>query len=271
MLLEGKKIVVTGVLTPQSIAFQVARVAQEQGAEVVLTGFGRAMGLTEKSARRLPRPPEVLELDVVEPAHFSRLTETLRTRWGRVDGAVHAIAFAPADALGGNFLATPWESAQTAFRVSTFSLKELAVALMPLMPAGGSLITLDFDNTVAWPAYDWMGVAKAGLEATVRYLARDLGPKGIRVNAIAAGPLATMAAKSIPGFKLFEDNWVNQAPLGWTVKDHEAVAKTAAALLSDFMPSTTGEIIHVDGGYHAMGAPLRTGGKAEVPPEEPAS
>ena len=256
MLMQGKKVVVTGVLTPQSIAFAVAELCQKEGAEVVLTSFGRAKSLTERSARRLDPAPDVLELDVTKPDDFKALTETLRTKWGRVDAALHAVAFAPEDALGGNFLNTPWASVETAFRVSTFSLKELAVALRPLMTEGGSIVTLDFDNQhVAWPIYDWMGVCKAALEATVRYLARDLGPQKIRVNAIAAGPLSTIAAKGIPGFKTLEYAWARQAPLGWSTKDQDAVARSTVALLSDFFPSTTGEIIHVDGGYHAIGAP----------------
>ena len=256
MLLEGKRLLITGVLTPQSIAFAVAEAAQKEGAEIVLTGFGRSQSLTERSAKRLPKPADVLELDVTNSAHFSALTESLRKRWGKLDGALHAIAFAPEDALGGNFLHTPWESVQTALRISTFSLKELAVAVMPLMTEGGSLVTLDFDNRIAWPIYDWMGVCKAALEATVRYLARDLGPKKIRVNALAAGPLSTLAAKGIPGFRSLEKLWGTQAPLGWESKDHHHfVARAACALLSDWFPATTGEMIHVDGGYHAMGAP----------------
>jgi enoyl-[acyl-carrier protein] reductase I len=256
MLLQGKKVVVTGVLTPQSIAFSVAELAQQEGAEVVLTGFGRGKSLTDRSAKRLKPEPEVLELDVTKPEDFKNLTASLQKKWGRVDAALHAVAFAPEDALGGNFLNTPWESVQTAFRVSTFSLKELAVAVKPLMTEGGSIVSLDFDNsTVAWPIYDWMGVCKAGLESCTRYLARDLGPQKIRVNTIAAGPLSTIAAKGIPGFKFLEEGWSKQAPLGWSSRDQDAVAKTCIALFSDFMPSTTGEIVHVDGGYHAIGAP----------------
>ncbi len=255
MLLQGKKLLITGVLTPQSIAFAIAELAQQQGAEVLLTGFGRGLSLTERSAKRLNPVPEILELDVTNAAHFPALTESIKKRWDRLDGVLHGIAFAPEDALGGNFLKTPWESVQTAFRISTFSLKELAVAALPLMTQGGSIVTLDFDNRVAWPIYDWMGVCKAGLEATVRYLARDLGPKKIRVNAVAAGPLSTIAAKGIPGFKTLEETWGKVAPLGWTTKDHDSVARTACALLSDWFPSTTGEMVHVDGGYHCMGAP----------------
>jgi meromycolic acid enoyl-[acyl-carrier-protein] reductase len=255
MLLSGKKLLLTGVLTPQSIAFAAAEVAQQQGAEILLTGFGRGLSLTQRSAKRLDPVPEVLELDVANSDHFPALTQALKQRWGKVDGVLHAIAYAPEDALGGNFLNTKWESVQTAFRISTFSLKELAIAVAPLMSDGGSIVTLDFDNRIAWPIYDWMGVCKAGLEATVRYLARDLGPKRIRVNAIAAGPLATIAAKGIPGFRSLEKGWGKQAPLGWSAKDQPAVAKAVCALLSDWFPSTTGEMIHVDGGYHCVGAP----------------
>jgi enoyl-[acyl-carrier protein] reductase I len=265
MLLDGKKLLITGVLTPQSIAFGIAERAQKEGAQIVLTGFGRGLSLTERSARRLDPVPQILELDVTNTEHFTRLTTDLKEKMGRLDGAVHAIAYAPEDALGGNFLRTPWESAMTAFRVSTFSLKELAVAVAPLMDAGGAILTLDFDNRVAWPVYDWMGVCKAGLEACVRYLARDLGPQKIRVNALAAGPLLTLAAKSIPGFKPIETHWATQAPLGWSSRHGvDAVARTACALLSDWFPATTGEMVHVDGGYHAMGAPLasQAGGEA---------
>lgn len=256
MLLQGKKILITGVLTPQSLAYGIAEHALAQGADLLLTGFGRARSLTERSARRLKPGIEVLELDVTNPAHFPALTEALRQRWDRVDGVLHSIAFAPEDALGGNFLHTPWESVQKAFQVSVFSLKELSMAALPLMTQGGSIVTLDFDNRVAWPIYDWMGVCKAALEATVRYLARDLGPKGIRVNSLAAGPLSTVAAKGIPGFKALERGWNAQAPLGWDARtSHDMVARTACALLSDWMPSTTGDLVHVDGGYHAVGAP----------------
>lgn len=257
MLLEGKNLLLTGVLTPQSLAFGVAELAAKQGANLLLTGFGRARSLTERSAKRLPGNPEVLELDVTQPEHFAALTAELKSRNLRLDGVLHAIAFAPEDALGGNFLNTPWESVANAFRVSTFSLKELAVATAPLMTEGGSIVTLDFDNgTTAWPIYDWMGVCKAGLQATVRYLARDLGAQNIRVNAVAAGPLATIAAKGIPGFKALEKGWGTQAPLGWDARNsHDAVAKTVVALLSDYFPATTGEVVHVDGGYHAIGAP----------------
>jgi enoyl-[acyl-carrier protein] reductase I len=262
VLLEGKRILITGVLSKQSIAFRCAQLAQREGAEVLLTSFGRIRSLTEKTARRLDPVPDILELDINNHQHVLDLTEELRRRWGRVDGALHAIAFAPADAMGGTFMTTPWESAQVAFQTSTFSLKELAVAVAPLMPGGGSIVTLDFDNRVAWPFYDWMGVAKAGLEGVVRYLARYLGPQGIRVNAVAAGPLPTVASKSIPGFSNFEDAWTKQAPLGWDATDGEAVARMVTVLLSDWAPKTTGEMIHVDGGYHAMGAELQ-------PPEPP--
>ena len=258
MLLTGKKLLITGVLTPQSIAFAVAELAQREGAELLLTSFGRPMSLTQRTAKKLSPVPEVLELDVTNPEHFAALGKAITARWGRLDGVLHAIAFAPEDALGGRFLTTPWDSVQQAFRVSTFSLKELAATCAPLMEKGGSIVTLDFDNsTQAWPLYDWMGVCKAGLEATVRYLARDLGAKKVRVNALAAGPIATIAAKGIPGFKHLENKWGRQAPLGWDARDRacvEGVARSACALLSDWFPLTTGELIHVDGGYHGVGA-----------------
>jgi enoyl ACP reductase len=257
VLLEGKKVLITGVLSRQSIAFRCAEMAQREGAELVLTSFGRVMSLTQKTARRLSPVPDVLELDINKPEDLAALTKELRERWGRVDGALHAIAYAPEDALGGNFLNTPWESVALTVRTSTFSLKELAVAVAPLMPGGGSVVTLDFDNRFAWPVYDWMGVAKSALESVVRYLARDLGRQGIRVNAVAAGPLATMAAKGIPGFSQFEHGWRKRAPLGWDSHDTDPVARMVTVLLSDWAPATTGEMIHVDGGYHAMGADLQ--------------
>ncbi len=253
-LLGGKRLVVTGVLTDDSIAWHTARVAQEAGAEVVLTGFGRGIRLTERSAKRLPIEPPVLELDINDPAHMEALVADLDERWGRIDGALHSIGFAPEDALGGNFLKTPAESASTAFVTSAFSYKTLAVGLLPLMSAGGSLVTLDFDNAQAWPAYDWMGVAKSALQSITRYLARDLGPHGIRVNAVSAGPLATVAAKSIPGFERFQEVWNDRSPLPWDTTDPEPVARMVCLLLSDWTPMTSGEVIHVDGGFHAIAA-----------------
>ena len=254
MLVDGKRLLITGVLTPGSIAYAVAREALDNGAEVVLTGFGRTRSLTERTARRLPREVDVLELDVNRPEDVRAVADELAGRWGGVDGVLHAIAFAPADALGGNFLNTPYESASTAFQVSAFSLKELTAGLLPVLENHhASVVTLDFDARVAWPVYDWMGVCKAALESVTRYLARDLGPKGIRVNLCAAGPVRTMAAKSIPGFAAFEDAWDGRAPLGWDVNDPVPVAKTVCAMLSDWMPATTGSMVWADGGFHAIG------------------
>ncbi len=253
-LLDGKRIVITGVLTDASIAFGVARLAQEQGAEIVLTGAGRGLSLTERTARKLPSPPPVLELDVTDPDHLVSVREDLAERWGRVDGVLHAIGFAPAVCLGGTFMEATWDDVSVALHVSTYSLKALVDAFGPLMGPGSALVGLDFDATVAWPAYDWMGVAKAALESTSRYLARELGSRGIRVNLVAAGPLRTMAAKSIPGFSAFEDSWQARAPLGWDITDTEPAARACVALLSDWFPATTGEMVHVDGGYHAIGA-----------------
>jgi meromycolic acid enoyl-[acyl-carrier-protein] reductase len=256
-MLAGKRLVVTGVVTRDSIAFEVARQAQELGAEVVLTGFGRARRLTERAAKRLDGPPDVLELDVNRQADLEGLADELRSRWGRVDGVLHAIAFAPEDALGGRFLETPAESAVTAFTTSAFSLKALAVALADLYPEeGASVVGMDFDASVAWPVYDWMGVAKAALESTARYLARDLGPRGVRVNLVSAGPLGTLAARGIPGFGDLATAWERQAPLGWNTEDPGPVAATVCFLLSDMARAITGEILHVDGGFHAMGTAL---------------
>lgn len=253
-LLDGKRILVTGVLTDASLAFGVARHAQEQGAEVILTGAGRGLSLTQRTARKLPAAVEVLELDVTSPEQVATVRDTIGERWGRVDGALHAIGFAPPSCLGGGFLDAPWEDVSVALQISAYSLKTLADVVVPHMTEGGSIVGLDFDNSrQAWPAYDWMGVAKAALESTSRYLARDLGPKGIRVNLVAAGPIKTLAAKSIPGFSKFEDVWDDRSPLGWDVRaDADAVARSVVALLSDWFPKTTGEILHVDGGFHAV-------------------
>ncbi len=255
MILEGKRLLITGVLTKDSIAFHAASMAQQEGASVLLTSFGRARRLTERTAKRLPEPAEVLELDVTSASDFEALTTELKTRWGGVDGALHAIAFAPEDALGGRFLTAPAASAAQAFEVSAFSFKALAAALAPLMPPGSSLVGLDFDAGVAWPIYDWMGVAKAALESVSRYLARDLGPSGIRVNLVSAGPLGTVAARGIPGFERLAELWRAQAPLGWDTEDPLPVARAVCFLLSDYSQAISGEMLHVDGGFHAVGAP----------------
>jgi enoyl-[acyl-carrier protein] reductase I len=253
MLLEGKRLLVTGVLTRGSIAFAVAERAQQEGAEVVLTGFGRTRRMTERAAARLPSPPEVLELDVNSADDLAALASSL----DRVDGVLHAIAFAPGDALGGNFMSAPPESAELAFRTSAYSLKALAGALAPLMgDEGGAFVGMDFDASVAWPVYDWMGVAKAALESVSRYLARDLGASGVRVNLVSAGPVETPAAEGIPGFDKLAAMWGKQAPLGWDTSDPGPVADAVCFLLSDLSRGITGEIVHVDGGFHAMGAPL---------------
>jgi meromycolic acid enoyl-[acyl-carrier-protein] reductase len=252
-ILAGKRILVTGVLTDASIAFHVARIAQQEGATVVLTGFGR-LSLVERIAKRLPDPPPVLELDVTDDGQLASLAERVATHVDGLDGVVHSIGNAPASALGGNFVHTAWSDVALALHVSAYSLKSLAMAALPLMQPGGAVVGMDFDASVAWPAYDWMGVAKAALESTARYLARDLGPRGIRVNLMSAGPIRTMAAKSIPGFDQFEGLWSQRAPLGWDLSNPEPAARGCVALLSDWFPATTGEIVHVDGGVHAMGA-----------------
>lgn len=253
-ILDGKRLLITGVLTDASLAFAVARLAQDEGAEIVLTGAGRGMRLTERTARKLPREAEVREFDVTSAEQAENLRDHLSSTWGRVDGALHAIGFAPEVCLGEDFMAAEWPDVAVAMEISAYSLKTVAEVVAPLMSNGGSIVGLDFDARFAWPAYNWMGVAKAALESTSRYLARALGPDGVRVNMVAAGPIRTMAAKSIPGFSEFEDAWSNRAPLGWDVNDGEPVARACVALLSDWFPSTTGEMVHVDGGYHAIGA-----------------
>jgi len=268
-MLQGKRLLITGVLTNDSIAWHTARVAQEQGAQVVLTGFGRGLSLTKRSARRLPNEADVLELDINDADHMDALVSDIHSKWGSLDGskwgsldgALHAIAYAPDDALGGSFLETPAESASTAFITSAFSYKTLTVGLRPLFndAGGGAVVGLDFDNTTAWPSYDWMGVSKSALQSVNRYLARYLGPENIRANLVAAGPLATIAAKSVPGFVQYEGLWETRAPLGWDTSNPEPVANMACVLLSDFASSTTGEIIHVDGGFHAVAAGITEG------------
>lgn len=257
-ILDGKRILVAGVTMDSSIGFATAKVAQEQGATVLISNFGRALGITRRIAKRLPVEPPVLELDVTDETHLAGLADQVREHLGpdaALDGVVHSIAYGnPETLLGGKFLTGPWPDVAQAVQVSAYSLMSLTQACRPLMPNGGSVVGLTFDATVAWPAYDWMGVAKAGLESCSRYLARDLGPEGIRVNLVSAGPLKTLAAKAIPGFEELESMWSDRSPLGWDNTDQTPTAKAVCALLSDFFPATTGEIVHVDGGFHAMGA-----------------
>ncbi len=258
-LLAGKRLLITGVLTDASLAFAVAKRAQEEGAEIVLSGAGRALSLTKRTARKISADVDVLEIDVTSPEQLAAAGAELASRWDRMDGLLHAIGFAPPECLGSGMFAAGWEEVSVALNVSTYSLKALVEAFRPLLAAAGadggaSVVGLDFDATVAWPVYDWMGVAKAGLESLSRYLAKELGPAGIRVNLVAAGPVRTMAAKSIPGFSAFEDTWADRAPLGWDIHDSDVVAKACIALFSDLLPMTTGEILHVDGGVHAVGA-----------------
>ena len=250
-ILEGKKLLITGVLMDSSIAFHVAKLAQQEGATVVLTSFGRTMKITQTIAKRLPTTPQVIELDVTDKEHLDSLTERLGEHLDGLDAVLHSIGFAPPGAF--NFMEGEWDDIATAVHVSAYSLKALAAATAPMMTDGGSVVGLTFDAKFAWPVYDWMGVAKAAFESTNRYLARDLGPKNIRCNLVSAGPIRTTAAKSIPGFETFENTWNERAPLGWDVRDPEPAAKACVALMSDWFPATTGEIVHVDGGVHAMG------------------
>lgn len=253
-ILAGKKILITGVLTEASIAFSAARLAQEQGAEVLLSSFGRMLPITQKIAERLPAPAKVIELDATSAADLEALPGRIREHLGEIDGIVHAIAFAPQTALGGNFMQTEWSDVSTAVEVSAYSLKAITTAALPVLKNPSSVVGLTFDASVSWPVYDWMGVAKAAFESTARYLARYLGAQGVRVNLISAGPLRTTAAKGIPGFATMEELWTDRAPLGWDLTDTEAAARGIVGLLSDWFPATTGEIVHVDGGLHSTGA-----------------
>jgi enoyl-[acyl-carrier protein] reductase I len=258
VILQGKRVLIAGMSDRRSIGFAIAQEAQRQGAEILLTSFGRMMSITQMTAKKLNPVPDILELDVSKPSDIESAYRQVAERWDRLDGLVHSVAFAPQDALGGQFMNTKWESVAIAFQVSAFSFKELARGFLPLMQKdGGSMVTIDFDNsTTAWPKYDWMGVSKAALESVTRYLARDLGRYKIRVNAVCAGPLATLAASGIPGFKDFEEVWEKRAPLGWNLQDRSPVGRSVCALLSDYLDMTTGELLHVDGGYHAMGTEL---------------
>jgi enoyl-[acyl-carrier protein] reductase I len=258
VLLEGKKLLITGVLTDDSMAFAAARVAQEAGAEVLLTSVGRAMRLTQRVARKLHTTPDVLDMDVNNVEQIDAVRTELMRRWGHVDGVLHSIGFMPQSGLGGGFIDTPWDDVAVGFQTSAYSLKALASGMLEPMKAAGaaSLVSLTFDGRYAWPIYDWMGVAKAGLEAITRYLARDLGPHHIRVNTVSAGPIRTMAGKNIPGFDQIAGAWLNRAPLGWSLTDATPVGQMVCFLLSDWSAMTTGEMIHVDGGYHAMGTEI---------------
>ena len=253
-ILEGKKILITGVLTEASIAFSVAKLAQEQGAEIILSSFGRMLPITTKISERLPKTAPVIELDATSETDLQALPSRIKVHLDSIDGIVHAIAFAPQTALGGNFLETPWSDVSTAVEVSAYSLKSITMAAKPVLNNPSSIVGLTFDATVSWPVYDWMGVAKAAFESTSRYLARYLGKDGIRVNLSSAGPLRTTAAKGIPGFATMEELWTDRAPLGWDLTNTETAARGIIALLSDWFPATTGEMIHVDGGMHSTGA-----------------
>lgn len=254
-ILEGKTILVAGVTLDTSIAFHVAKIAQAEGATVIVSNFGRAMSLTGRVIKKLDPVPPLLEVDVTSEEHLNGLADALREHTDRIDGVVHSLAYAnPETALGGKFLSTPWNDVSTALQVSAYSFASLTMACKPLMSEGASVVGLTFDATVSWPVYDWMGVSKSALESTSRYLARYLGPEGIRVNLVAAGPLETLAKKAIGGADEFNNVWASRAPIGWDPRDMTPTARAVVALLSDWFPKTTGEMVHVDGGLHSTGA-----------------
>jgi enoyl-[acyl-carrier protein] reductase I len=260
-LLSDHRILVTGVLTDDSLAFGIAKRALEEGATVALSGAGRGLSLTKRTARKLAEfgeVGEIIELDVTDPQQVEAAAAELTTRFGRLDGLVHAIGMAPQSCLGNGMFVAPFEDVAIALHISTYSLAALVGTFRPLLQksealGGASVIALDFDGSRAYPMYDWMGVMKAGLESLGRYLAKEVGPDRIRVNMLAAGPIRTVAAKSIPGFSQFEDTWSDKAPLGWDVYDSSAVADTAVAMLSPLLRGTTASVVYVDGGYHSMG------------------
>jgi enoyl-[acyl-carrier protein] reductase I len=257
-MLTGRRILITGVVNADSIAFATAKRVQELGADVLLTALPRDRRRCEEASRELPRMAGVLPLDATRPEDYEALADELRARWGGVDGALHAVAFAPRDALSGDFLAARPDGVNLAFQTSAMSYAHLGRLLHDLAPEhGGSLVGLDFDAGGAWPVYNWMGVCKAALESVNRYLARDLGPRNIRANLVAAGPLRTRAASGIPGFDQLEQAWESTAPMRWDVTDAAPVADACCFLLSDMARAITGEIVHVDGGHHAMAAPLQ--------------
>ncbi|NEC09478.1 enoyl-ACP reductase FabI [Streptomyces sp. SID7909] len=258
MTLDGKKVLVFGVLTEPSMGFQIAKSVMDRGGDVIVANApGRPSSIMKRIVTRLPKPPvDCLEADITNDEDLAELARNIGKHWDRLDGVVHAVAFAPADALGGNFLNTPFESVATAMSVSAFSLKSLTAHVLPLLEQAerASVVSLTFNATVAWPVYDWMGPVKAALESTNRYLARDLGAKGIRVNAVDSGPITTMAGKSIPGFDSLAEAWPQRAPLGWDTSDASPVADTVAFLLGDDSRAITGQVLHVDGGFSAVGA-----------------
>lgn len=258
-MLAGKRLLITGVVNTDSIAFATAVAALDGGAEILLSSLGRDLDAARRAAAELPGEVPIVEADLTSTEDLEHLAAHIAGTWGHLDGALHAIAFAPQEALAGSFLDAGSQAAARAFDTSTFSYASLARVVAELAPpSGGSIVGLDFDAAGAWPVYNWMGVCKAGLEAVNRYVARDLGPRRIRSNLIAAGPIHTRAAGGIPDFQRLTDAWDSTSPLPWDAKDSSPVADTACFLLSDLSRMISGEILHVDGGYHAMAAPLRT-------------
>lgn len=258
-LLAGKKLLITGVVNADSIAYDTAVAAIDAGAEIVLSGLGRDIDHTRDAATTLGVSVDVIEADLTEPDDLDSLAEHLRNRWGHLDGVLHAVAFAPRQALSDSFLDAPIDPVMRAFHTSVHTYASLARLLRDLAPStGGSIVGLDFDATRAWPVYNWMGVCKSALESANRYVARDLGPHNIRANLVAAGPLHTRAASAIGSFERLLGAWEQQSPMTWDPHDNTPVADATIFLLSDLARMITGEILHVDGGYHAMAAHLDT-------------
>ena len=254
-LLEGKRGLVMGVANDHSIAWGIAKAMAGQGAELAFTYQGEGFGRRVQPLAASVGSDFLVDVDVTDDASLDAAFAALAERWGRLDFLIHAIAFSNKDELTGRFLNTSRENFKHSLEISCYSLIEVARRAHPLMGPGGSLITLTYggSNRVT-PFYIVMGVAKAALESSVRYLANDLGPDGIRVNAISPGPMKTLAGAAIGGARKTYRHTEANAPLRANAT-LEAIGGTAVWLISDWGACTTGEVVTVDGGYHVLGMP----------------
>ena len=254
-LMHGKRGLVMGVANERSIAWGIAKVMANEGAELAFTHQGEAFGRRVGPLAESVGSDILLDVDVTNEASLDQAFAALRDRWDRLDFVVHAIAFTDKDELTGRFINTSRENFLNSLDISCYSLIDLARRAAPMMTRGGAILTLTFDGSRAvMPNYNVMGVAKAALESAVRYLANDLGPDGIRVNAIAPGPMKTLAGAAIGSARKTFRHAEANAPMRANAT-LDSIGGTAAYLASDYGASTTGEIVHVDGGYHIMGMP----------------
>ncbi|MEL7214654.1 MAG: enoyl-ACP reductase [Pseudomonadota bacterium] len=252
-MLEGKRGLIIGVANDKSIAWGIADVLAQHGAELAFTYLGEGF---EKRVRPLAESvgsPIIMNCDVQDPATLDALFGEIESQWGSLDFVVHAIAYADKQDLSGRFMDTSRDGFQKALDISCYSLVDVARRAHPLMKEGGTILTLSFlGSQRVTPSYNVMGVAKAALEASVRYLANDLGPDGIRVNAISPGPMRTLAGAAIGGARKVYRTTETNAPMRANA-DLAHVGGAALYLVSDYGASTTGECLFVDGGYHAIG------------------